>query len=215
MESLFKLLLITHALAGGIALILGSLVMISRKGNKRHELLGNWFVYSVITNAICAFYLSVYHPNLFLFCLAMLSFYLVFTGKRFLQKSKATDLAVSRTIDVIANIALLLFGIILVIYSAQQSKNGQTTMIPMIFALFSIYLSIRPLYSIYSKKQTSKTQYLRAHIASMLGSYITIFSAFLVVNNHNYFPYIIGWFGPSALLVPLIFYWQNKYAKQR
>jgi len=52
----------------------------------------------------------------------------------------------------------------------------------------------------------------RAFKAPMVGSYITIFSAFLVVNNHGYFPEFVVWFGPTVVLVPLIILWQKKYA---
>ena len=69
MEQLFKMLLFAHAFAGGVALITGTLVMIQKKSTELLSETGLVFFYAVLVNALYAFYLSVYHPNLFLFSL--------------------------------------------------------------------------------------------------------------------------------------------------
>ncbi len=210
MEQLFNILLITHATAGGVALFSGSINMLRKKGDIIHTKIGLVYFYAVILNAICAFFLAMYHPNLFLFSLGVLSFYFVLIGRRNLLKSKPTSDKAVQPIDWLLNIGLFCFGLLLTVYSIYQGFSGEFNIIPFLFGIFPLYISIRVIKKFRSSKQTSNSDFLKAHIGNMVGSYITIFSAFLVVNNRGYFPVLIGWFGPALILVPLMINWIRK-----
>ena len=116
MEQIFTIILYTHAVAGGFALLTGSLNMIRKKGDASHVKIGLIYFYTVLINACSACFLSVYHPNLFLFCLAVMSFYLVFTGRRFLMKSKNILKQEDSILDWLLHATMALFGLILIAY---------------------------------------------------------------------------------------------------
>lgn len=213
MKILFTIILALHAAAGALALITGSINMLRVKGDTTHIRTGIIYFYAVLTNAVCAFFLAIYHPNLFLFSLGVLSFYLAYTGRDYLLKSKITGTITATPLDWILNTALLIFGLSLTAFCFFNFINGNFNFIPLVFGIFSIFLSSRVLLRLNKKTNTTTSvTFLRAHIGSMVGSYITIFSAFLVVNNHDYFPVWLGWFGPSIIFVPFIAMWNKKYA---
>jgi uncharacterized membrane protein len=85
MELLFKFLLIIHIIAGSIGLFTGTINSIRRKGDTQHRLVGKYFFFSMIINAIAGFIMSLWHQNIFLFIIAVFSFYMTATGQRFLS----------------------------------------------------------------------------------------------------------------------------------
>ncbi len=52
---------------------------------------------------------------------------------------------------------------------------------------------------------------LTTHIQRMTGSYISSFTAFLVVNN-TILPGIIAWLLPTVILVPILIRWSRRYS---
>lgn len=211
MDVIFKVFLVIHATAGGMALLAGSINMIRKKGDTKHAKMGLIYFYSVLLNALSAFFLAIYHPNLFLFSLGVLSFYLISMGRRNLLKSTSKIEKSVQLTDWLLAIGLFCFGIILTIYSIYQGFSVGFNIIPFIFGVFPLYISILVIRKYKNAKQPSNADYVKGHIVNMMGSYITILSAFLVVNNRGYFPVVIGWFGPALVLVPLIMKWSRKF----
>jgi uncharacterized membrane protein len=89
--NLFDILLFTHIAGGAISLILGLIVLIIKKGNKRHKLIGNIYFYSMLFSAVSALPMSYLHPNLFLFIIGVFTSYMLLTGKRYLNMKSAAD----------------------------------------------------------------------------------------------------------------------------
>ena len=80
------------------------------------------------------------------------------------------------------------------------------------------YSQIKTYISVLKGKEISKLLWLNQHIGMMIGSYIATITAFLVVNMGgapSMTLHIIGWLSPTIILVPLLIYWQNKYAKEK
>ncbi|WP_068677296.1 DUF2306 domain-containing protein [Oceanobacillus sp. Castelsardo] len=80
-------------------------------------------------------------------------------------------------------------------------------------ALFSYSLALLGFLSV--KKKNSK-KWLSLHLSGMLGSYIGIVTATLVVNIHkvpylNQFPVLLFWFLPTIIGTPFIFMIGKKY----
>lgn len=80
-------------------------------------------------------------------------------------------------------------------------------------ALFSYGLALMGFLSV--KKKKSK-KWLLLHLSGMLGSYIGIVTATLVVNIHkipylNEFPVLLFWFLPTIIGTPIIFMVGQKY----
>ena len=82
-----QFLLVTHVLAGIIALLGAAVAIASKKGRALHRTTGK--VYSIAMGYIVcsAFPLAILRPNPFLFCVACFSGYLVWTVHRSNQVS--------------------------------------------------------------------------------------------------------------------------------
>src|SRR6267142_6464183 len=83
-ENAFKLFLILHIMGGSVGLIAGTINMIRKKGDKKHKIIGKFFLHGMLTAGIAALILSVLHPNYFLFIVGVFTIYMVATGQRYL-----------------------------------------------------------------------------------------------------------------------------------
>ena len=77
------ILLIIHISAGAIALVCAALAASSEKGKKLHVLSGRTYFWSMVGIFLTAIPMSIINSNIFLFLIAIFSFYLAFAGMRF------------------------------------------------------------------------------------------------------------------------------------
>ena len=87
----FKVFLILHIITGAIGLLLGSFILIRKKGDKVHKKLGRIFAIAMIINGLSAFVLSYIHPNIFLFIVGVFSIYLVSSGYRMISLKNSSN----------------------------------------------------------------------------------------------------------------------------
>lgn len=195
---LFKIILGLHILFGTTGLLLGTIILIRKKGDRIHKYLGKIFIISMVSNGLCAFYLSYIHPNLFLFMIGIFTIYLSISGYRMLklkkvhrgQKPELGDTALSILMS-IASLVFLYIG-----YKYVVAKQ----FFAIVFFLFGI-VSLRLLqidYKAYSGQVTDKFYGLKNHIGRMTGAYLAAFTAFLVVNN-TFLPAVIAWSLPGII----------------
>lgn len=211
MESLFKILLIIHIIAGTIGLFTGTINIIRKKGDKPHILVGKFFFWGMMVNAVAGFVMSIMHNNIFLLIIAVFSFYLTATGQRFLFLKRLDKDQKPETIDWIITCTMLVFALCFIVYGALlilSQKSFGTVLL--VFGLISI-LMVRKDIRMYRKKIKFKNYWLLIHIQRMIAAYIAALTAFLVVNN-TYLPSIVAWLLPGVILTPLIFYWSRKNA---
>ena len=86
---LFKTILILHILSGFTSLLLGTIVLIRKKGDRLHKKLGFIFTLTMVVTGLCAFYLAFIHPNIFLFVVGVFTIYLAISGYRMIRLKKA------------------------------------------------------------------------------------------------------------------------------
>ncbi len=209
MELLFKLLLIIHVTGGMIGLLIGSIIMCLKKGDKRHRLLGKIFAIAMLSAAIPSLMLAYLHPNYFLFIIGIWTIYMTLTGYRalrFKKEQKANyqwfDFLISGGMFCFALIFLALgifnlirhnsFGVVFVVFSG--------------LALLMVYQDS----VFYRGKSKFKNNWLIVHLQRMIGTYISSATAFLVVNN-TFLPAVLAWLLPTVILVPFIVKWSKKY----
>lgn len=211
MELLFKILLIIHIIAGTIGLFTGTINIIRKKGDKPHILVGKFFFWGMMVNAIAGFVMSIMHNNIFLLIIAVFSFYLTATGQRFLSLKKLDKGQKPETIDWIITSTMLVFALSFIVYGTLLilSQNSFGTVL-LVFGLISL-LMVRKDIRMYKRKIKFKNYWLLIHIQRMVAAYIAALTAFLVVNN-TYLPSIVAWLLPGVILTPLIFYWSRKNA---
>lgn len=209
---LFNVLLFFHVLSGFIGLIIGSTVLLRKKGDAIHKKTGTIFFYSMLTAGASSLTLAIIHPNYFLFIVGVFTLYMLFTGTRYLRFKK-NNVKPNKT-DWLITLLMLLTAIIFIVLGVIQLLHQNDFGI--VFIVFGL-LSMRLLYSDYLNyigKFKEKNYWLMAHIQRLVGTYIASFTAFLVVNSNylpNFIPSWLVWIFPTIILTPLILKWSKKY----
>jgi uncharacterized membrane protein len=208
-SNMFPLILIAHILGGCIALLSGLLNLLLRKGGKRHRLIGNIFVYSMMDVGITALILSVMHPSPFLFSVGILSMYFAYTGKRYLYRN---------TLNLVDYLILIMVGAtaIYLIYKGTFLLMHQEWF-GLVFLFFSTLLGLGVWEELkWRNLSLIKAELIQIHVQRICGAYIASVTALLVVNG-SLFPFLsptLLWLLPSICLTPVIIYWKRKYAKK-
>ncbi|MFT5963987.1 MAG: putative membrane protein [Flavobacterium sp.] len=205
--TLFNFLLIIHIFLGGTGLLLGIFAMFSKKGDKRHKLIGNIYYCSMLGTGLIAMILSYLHPSQFLFIIAVFTLYMILTGKRYLKKKKISDV---KKIDWLLTLTMFIFGTAFIGLGANGIvKNNYFGIVLVVFGGLSL-LFVYQDYRNFKGQSSIKNFWLTTHLQRMVGSFIAAFTAFIVVNN-TFLPEIVAWLLPTFALVPLIIIWRRKY----
>lgn len=208
LKNISQILIYFHAGFGGIALLLGTVALIAKKGKSTHKTSGKIFFYTMMISAISALIIATLpeHENTFLFSIGIFSAYFLITGKRSLKfKYTNTKLITDKIIAyfiIINSIIMLLYPIIIL-----QKIN---IVLP-VFGIIGLIFGIRDLILL-KKPKTLQRKWLQLHIGKMTGGYIAAISAFFVVNQ--ILPGIWNWFVPSAFGSIYISFWINKTKKK-
>ena len=203
-----QILLPIHILAGIIALAGAALAVSSEKGKKIHVLSGKTYFWAMLAIFLTAVPMSLLTSNIFLFLISIFSFYLAFAGKRFAKNRKG----IAETIDWIA-VGLMLFSAVGMwalagIYFMSGNSQYVTLIVFGSLALILGYADFRS----YKNKTATGKQRIARHLTNMMGGTIAVITAVLVVNV-DIKPIWIWWVLPTALISPMIFWWNVKVLK--
>ena len=194
-----------HILAGTIALLCAALAVSSEKGKKFHVLSGRAYFWSMVGIFLTAIPMSIINSNLFLFLIAIFSFYLAFTGVRFAKNRKS----IATTIDWIAVSLMILSGLgmwaLAVIYFINDNSQYITLLV---FGFIALALGYGD-YRSHKNKTAIGKERIAKHLTNMMAGTIAVVTAVLVVNV-NIEPIWIWWLLPTAVITPIIFYWNKK-----
>lgn len=204
---IFTSLLLLHITGGGLSLLIGSYLMLTKKGTSPHRKLGRIYFYSMGVTALAAIPMSYLHPNFFLFLISIFTLYMLLTGVLYLRNRNTERAGIGNWSITIGMVIFVLLFVYLGILNIVKGNYFGT-----IFILFSIIgaFFIYQDYLNFTGKSSVKNYYLTAHLQRMSGSYIASCTAFLVVNN-TLLPSLIAWSLPTILVVPLIVKWTRKY----
>ncbi|MDC0072062.1 hypothetical protein OAK06_02640 [Gammaproteobacteria bacterium] len=202
------ILLPIHILAGTIALLCAALAVLSEKGKRLHVLSGRTYFWGMATIFLTAIPMSIISNNIFLFLIAIFSFYLAFAGMRFARNRKG----VATTLDWIAVSLMILSGLGMWILAAIYFSNTNTQYIVLlVFGFLAIALGYADFKSHKNKSAIGKERISR-HLTNMMGGTIAVVTAVLVVNP-PFEPEWIWWVLPTVMITPLIFWWNSKILK--
>lgn len=188
--------LLIHILAGSLALLTGTLVLIIKKGTTVHKLLGHIFLVSMLVVGTSAVVMAVKNNNIVLLVIAVFSTYMVTTGKlsgNLKASNKRTGiwyiwLSVSVAM-LLAVIGMLILAIILF------SKGNLFAIVLLTFAGISLGMLWQD-YKYLIKRKTKG--WLPIHISRMVGALIAAYTALLVVNvTATVIPGFVLWLLPS------------------
>ena len=205
---MMQILLPIHILAGTIALLCAALALTSEKGKKLHVLSGRTYFWCMVAIFLTAIPMSIITSNIFLFLIAIFSFYLAFAGMRFARNRKG----VATTLDWTAVGLMMLSGLGMWILSAIYfSNNNSQYIVLLVFGFLAIALGYADFRSYKNKTATGKKR-LSRHLTNMMGGTIAVITAVLVVNV-DLEPAWVWWVLPTLLITPVIFWWNVKILK--
>ena len=152
--------------------------------------------------------MSVISNNIFLFLIAVFSFYLAFAGMRFARNRKGF----ATILDWLAVYLMIFSGIGMWILAAIYFLNSNPQYIVLlVFGFLAITLGYADFRSYKNNSAIGKKRISR-HLTNMMGGTIAVITAVLVVNP-PFEPEWVLWVLPTVLLTPVIFWWNFKILK--
>ncbi len=214
----------THVAAGITALGIGVLPMLARKGGGNHRRWGKIYFWAMFTIFITALALQFYRLSIFLVFIAVLSFYLAFTGYRTLFRKRPQQVT---WLDWTGAIVALVGGLSSVVWGVTSLLG----IFPFGFALFGTptfsVLGIgfglglsslaRKDIQIFAHPPQEKNWWWFYHMQRMLGSYIAAMTAFAVQSVSPHLPVAyswVPWVAPGLIGGTLVSLWVNHYRQQ-
>ena len=198
-------LLSIHILAGSISLIAAGFAVLSSKGKKAHILAGRTYFWGMAVIFLTAIPMSIASSNVFLFLIAIFSFYLAYAGMRFARNRKGT----ANFFDWVAIGLMVLSGMVMLFLAIFYFMNNSSQYITLIvFGFIAISLGYADFKS-YRNKSAIGKQRIARHLTNMLAGTIAVITAVLVTNIYIE-PVFILWILPTIIITPIIFWWNRK-----
>ena len=206
--------LLIHILAGSLALLTGTLVLIIKKGTPVHKLLGHTFLVNMLVVGTSAVVMAVKSDNIILLIIAVFSTYMVTTGKLSGNLKSSNKQTVIWYIWLSVSVAMLLAVIgMLILAVILFSKGNLFGIVLLTFAIISLGMLWQD-YKYLIKRQTKG--WLPIHISRMVGALIAAYTAFLVVNvSTTFIPAFVLWLVPSLPGSLFITYFIRKNTKRK
>ena len=202
---MLQILLPIHILAGIISLTSAALAVSSEKGKRLHVLSGRAYFWGMATIFLTAIPMSIISSNIFLFLIAIFAFYLAFAGMRFARNRKG----ITTTLDWIAVSLVILSGLGMLILAAIFFSNDDSQYIVLlVFGFLAITIGYTDFKTYKNNTATGKERISR-HLSNMMGGTIAVITAVLVVHP-PFEPEWVWWVLPTALITPVIFWWNKK-----
>jgi uncharacterized membrane protein len=210
--------LISHIIAGLVALISGAVAIFSAKGKFTHRKSGRIYFWSMTFVFITALILTGFQFNRFLFMIGFLSYYTVYAGVRVLQLKRLHKNQDPKWFDWLAGLInagmnIVFIGLGMQILLEHPDQVSESLMF-IGFGVLGCSISYANLKPFLVKPQKGYHWYL-THTGNMAGGYIATFTAFLstIVSRFNipypFFVFIL----PALIGIPLLLWWQ--YQKER
>lgn len=221
MKTLLLCLLVTHVSCGFTALMTGLMPMLWPKGSPVHRRAGRIYVYCIMVVVITALLLCVLQPfkllRLFLVGIAVLNFYLCWTGWRTTRRKRSSPERVDWQLTYLTltiSVAMLAMGLYLLL--------TQPSVFAILFTIFGFLTFKNAWYDVGLFRQLpEKKHWFYHHITRMSGSYIGTFTAFLVNNLNRMLPKgspawvdLLGWLAPTLIGSLLIAYTVRSYKQK-
>ena len=199
------LLLPIHIPAGILALVCATGAVLFEKGRAKHIISGRIYFWSMAIIFATAIPMSLLTRNVFLFLVAIFSFYLAFAGYRFAVNRKG----IPATFDWLAAGFMIFSGLGMACLSIIYFTQGNSQFITLaVFGGLAIALGTKDVQSHRQQTAVGKERIVR-HLTNMMGGTIAVVTAVLVVNV-DVEPVWIWWVLPTALITPIILWWSRK-----
>ena len=199
------ILLSIHILAGSVALLCAASALLTEKGKKFHVLIGKAYFWSMVIIFLTAIPMSIITGNVFLFLVAIFSFYLAFSGMRFAKNRTG----VPTRVDLIAVNFMFLSGVGMWILAIIFFIDNESQFITLtVFGFLALFLGYGDFQTFKNQTAIGKER-IAKHLTNMMGGTIAVVTAVLVVNPPSN-PEWVWWILPTVLITPIIFWWNKK-----
>ena len=203
-----EILLPIHIIAGTIALFCAAMSVLSEKGKQVHVLSGRTYFWGMATIFLTAIPMSIISSNIFLFLIAIFSFYQAFAGMRFARNRKG----IATILDWVAVCLMGLAGVgMLILATIYFTNDNSQYLVLLVFGFLAVFLGYSD-YKSHKNKTAMGGKRIAKHLTNMMGGTIAVITAVLVVNV-DIEPVWIWWVLPTALIVPFIVWWNRKVLK--
>lgn len=209
MSDSFSAFLAVHVVAGTIALIVAPLAMVTAKGRIWHRRWGRIYFWMMGVVAATAGAMCWLRSGLFLFLVAIFSFYLALTGYTALRRKSPAGRA--SPLEWLSAIVMILTGGVLVLTAFRPAGSGGFW-IPLVFGVIGLFLAGQQIFR-FVKPSPDARAWLYAHMTRFLAAYIATVSAFSVV-NFTFLPPVWRWLWPTVVGTIGIVFWQRHYEKR-
>ncbi len=200
-----RALLIIHIFSGAIALFSAALALSTEKGKKFHVLNGKSYFWAMVLIFLTAIPMSILNGNVFLFLIAIFSFYLAFSWMRFARNRQG----IPARLDLIAVNFMFLSGAGMWILAIIFFINNNSQFITLIvFGFLALFLGYGDFQTFKNQTATGKER-IAKHLTNMMGGTIAVVTAVLVVNPPAD-PEWVWWILPTVLITPVITWWNKK-----
>ena len=200
-----EILLPIHIASGSIALFSATLALSTEKGKKFHVLSGKSYFWGMVLIFLTAIPMSILNSNVFLFLIAIFSFYLAFSGMSFARNRSG----VPTRVDLIAVNFMFLSGAGMWILAIIFFVNNDSQIITLIvFGFLALFLGYGDFQTFKNQTAIGKER-IAKHLTNMMGGTIAVVTAVLVVNPPAN-PEWVWWILPTVLITPIIFWWNKK-----
>jgi hypothetical protein len=191
-----------------VALIIAPLAMMTVKGGLWHRRWGKIYFRAMAGVALTAAFMCWLRSGLFLFLIAIFSFYLALTGYRVLGRKKPEDKPPLFDVGIAMVMALTGGGLIFL----GLLDNNSERWVRIVFGVISLRLWLMDIFRLFKPRQ-DKRAWMFDHMTRFLGAYIATVTAFSVV-NFQFLPYFWRWLWPTMFGILGIIIWRRHYAKK-
>ncbi len=199
---MYSSLLFVHIVAGCVACICAAGALWVAKGRAAHARWGKAYALAMGVIVLTSFAMAYLKPNVFLAFVGAFTAFLLSSGW---VRAKHRSGKPSRAEWVLA-MAGVVVGAAMVAVALREPFRLQIAMVA--FGGITLLLALRDIYSLKTQRYKGAPR-IAAHLTYMLGGTIANVTAVTVVNWQSN-PAWVAWLAPSAVLVPLIVYWNVK-----
>jgi uncharacterized membrane protein len=214
MVTIESAILAVHVVAGFVALGAGAGAIVTKKGGRRHRLLGRTYVYGMAVVSATALGLLVLEQSLgriFLGLIAVFSFYFAFSGFRVLSRKRT--IGSPGTIDWIAVALFGTSGFGLLGAGIWWVSIGESFGVVML--VFGVIASVTTVQDVRLLRATELDArwWFFEHLQRMGAAYIATVTAFAAVNA-TFLPTIARWLLPGILGGAAIWHVTRQYKEK-
>jgi len=209
MEPLITLSYYLHIGAGTISLLTGPMALFAIKGSKRHMQFGRIFFWSMSLVFVTSMLNGIYKEFHFLTFVGIFSYYNVISGIRALQLLKQRQ---AQPIDYFIHWLALAAMLGFVYYGFWAwTYNHLVGGLSIGFGIGGL-LNVRTYSGMLKRslKEVPRAAFIQWHIGGLVGGFIASVTAFSA-QTLGFLPGVAQWLWPTAVFLPVIYYWQRKY----